>query len=192
MESINASRRPTPDYVHPSRSLRKIPGKICFGYDGTTTRSGVLLIVEERLDLSSDLGKFFLDMGSLVEKLGRDARFGGELVATVIDDIGVVGLATSVPGKQVGGVGCNVRERVLSGDSDHVSLEFLGLDLSDRIGRVVGRLKGDQVCHQATNMWGCHGCSGDSVSGIFAADPGGENVETGSEDVSTLFPLAFE
>ena len=35
-------------------------------------------------------------------------------------------------------------------------------------------------------MWGCHGCTGDSIGGIFAALPGGEDVQARSEDVITF------
>lgn len=68
-----------------------------------------------------------------------DGLLGG--VATLLDDLGVVGRASTVPGEDVLGVAWDVRESTDGGNGDQVGLELLGCDISDSIGGVLSRLE---------------------------------------------------
>jgi hypothetical protein len=76
-----------------------------------------------------------------------------------------------------------------------------GESLSVRRGRQAGRrdgriekgrvesgsaVNGDEVGHEPGDVRGGHGRSGDGVGGGVASGPGGEDVESGSEDVDAL------
>lgn len=118
-----------------------------------------------------------------------DARRGSsavDLVATSLNNLLVVAAATTVPGEQVGGVGGNVGESVLSSDGDEVLLELLGGDGSKGVLGVLSGLEGKVVGQETGNMGRGHGGTGDGVDGVLAALPGGLNVQTGGEDVSAL------
>lgn len=67
-------------------------------------------------------------------------------------------------------------------------LELLGCDLGDSIGGVGRWLKGKEVGEETADVWRGHGGTRDGVCGILAADPGGEDVEARSEDISALRP----
>jgi len=86
----------------------------------------------------------------------------------------------------VGGVGGNVIQGTRGGDGDESLLELLGGKLTDGIGRVGRGLEGDVVGQQTSNVGRGHGGARDGVDGVLAADPGGEDVQAGSEDVSAL------
>lgn len=107
-------------------------------------------------------------------------------VTTLLDDLSVVGRASTVPGKDVLGVTGNIREGTDSGNRDQVGLELLGGDISDGIGRVLGRLKRQHVGKETSDMGRGHGGTRDGVGSVLRADPGGENVEAGGEDVIAL------
>lgn len=118
-----------------------------------------------------------------------DARRGSslvDLVATSLNNLLVVAAATTVPGEQVGGVGGNVGESILSGDGDDVLLELLGGDGGKGVLGVLSGLKREVVGEETSNVGRCHGGTRDGVDGVLGADPGGLNVQTGSEDVSAL------
>lgn len=57
------------------------------------------------------------------------------------------------------------------------------LDASHNRGWRGEVLKSDQVGGEACNVGGSHGGSRDGVLGVRAANPGGENVNTGSKDI---------
>ena len=86
----------------------------------------------------------------------------------------------------VGGVGRDVSQNALGSDSDERLLELLGSDLRNSVGRVRLGLEGDVVGQQTSNVRRGHGGSGDGVDGVLAANPSGEDVQTGGEDVSAL------
>lgn len=86
----------------------------------------------------------------------------------------------------VRGVGGNVSKSTLGGNSDDVLLQLSRSKLLDSEGRVRGGLEGDKVGKQASNVRRGHGSAGDDVGGVVAANPGGQDVETRSEDVSAL------
>jgi hypothetical protein len=110
----------------------------------------------------------------------------GRLVATLLDDGAVVGSSTTVPGEDVGGVAGDIGKSTLSCDGDEVSLELLGADISNSEGRVLGRLEGEHVGKETSNVRRSHRGTGDGVDGVLAADPGGLDVKTGGEDVVAL------
>ena len=127
--------------------------------------------------------------GLLKLRDGRDLvrlGLGVGLVAASLDDGRVVAAATTVPGEEVGGVTGHVGEGTDGGNLEEVGLHLLGGDLSERVLRVAGRLEREVVGEKAANVGRGHGSARDGVGGILAADPGGENAETGSEDVSAL------
>lgn len=86
----------------------------------------------------------------------------------------------------VGGVGGNVSESALGGDGDDVLLQLSRSKLLNSECRVRGGLEGDKVDQQASNVRRGHGSARDDVGGVVAANPGGQDVETRSEDVSAL------
>jgi hypothetical protein len=107
-------------------------------------------------------------------------------VATLLDDLGVVGRTTTVPGQDVLGVAWDVRESTDGSDGDEVSLELLGGDVGNGVGRVLGRLERQHVGKETGNVGRSHGGTGDGVGGVLRADPGGQDVETRGEDVVAL------
>lgn len=119
-----------------------------------------------------------------------DFNLGGwclrNLETALVDDVGVVGLATSVPGEDVGSAAGDIGESSLSGNRDEVALELLRSDVCNSIGRVLGWLERQHVGEETSNMRRCHGGTGDGVDGVLAADPGRLDVETGSKDVVAL------
>lgn len=139
-------------------------------------------------ELISNLLLDLRDGGNGDGVLGRlllGGTFGG-LVTTLVDNLTVVGRATTVPGEDVGGVGGNVRESTDGTDGNEVSLQLLGGDVSDSVGRVLGGLKGEVVGQETSNVGRGHGGTRDGVGGVLRADPGGKDVETGGEDVIAL------
>lgn len=80
----------------------------------------------------------------------------------------------------------NVSKNAGGSDSDEGVLELLGGDLLNSESRVGSRLERDVVGQQTGNVGRGHGGSGDGVDGILAADPGGQDVQARSEDVSAL------
>jgi len=109
-----------------------------------------------------------------------------DLVATSLNNLLVVAAATTVPGKQVGGVRGDVGEGVLGGNGDEVLLELLGGDGSKSVLGVLSRLEGEVVGQETSNVRRGHGGTRDGVDGVLGADPGGLNVQTGGEDISAL------
>ncbi len=107
-------------------------------------------------------------------------------VATLLNNLGVVGRATTVPGKDVLGVARDVGKSTDGGDRDEVSLELLGGDVGDSVGRVLGRLERQHVGKETSNVGRSHGGTRDGVGGVLRADPGGQDVETRGEDVVAL------
>ena len=89
-------------------------------------------------------------------------------------------------GAYVRGVRGNVRESTLGSNGDDGSLELLGGHLGNGKGRVLGGRQGDVVGQETGNVGGGHGGSGDGVDGVLAASPGGQDVQTRSEDISAL------
>lgn len=65
-------------------------------------------------------------------------------------------------------------------------LQLLGRDVSDSISRVGCWLERQEVSEETTNVRRSHRGARDGVGGVFAADPGRLNVETGGEDVGAL------
>lgn len=86
----------------------------------------------------------------------------------------------------VGSVGRDVRKSTLGSNGDQSLLQLLRGDVGHSEGRVLRGLEGEEVGQQTSNVGRGHRGSGDSVDGILAADPGGENVKTGSEDIVAL------
>lgn len=109
-----------------------------------------------------------------------------DLVATSFNNLLVVAAATTVPGKQVGGVRGDIGEGILGSNGDEVLLELLGGDGSESILGVLSGLEREVVGQETSNVRRSHGGTGDGVDGLVSADPGGNNVQTGSEDVSAL------
>jgi hypothetical protein len=152
---------------------------------------------DEVLDLVGELGNLLGegvtlgvelvagDLG-LVLNLLEHGRAVGSLVTTLLDNGGVVGSSTAVPGEDVGGVAGDIGEGTLGGNGDQVSLELLGADVRNSEGGVLGRLEGKHVGKKASNVRRSHRGTGDGVDGVLAADPGGLDVETGGEDVVAL------
>jgi hypothetical protein len=128
--------------------------------------------------LASDLG-----LGLNLLEHGRGASDG---VATLLDNGSVVGLSTTVPGKDVLSVAGNVGKSTLGGDGHKVSLKLLRGDIRDSKGRVLSGLKRKEVGEKASDVRRGHRGTGDGVDGVLAADPGGLDVEAGSEDVVAL------
>lgn len=144
-------------------------------------------------ELSNLLGKVLtlrvnLAAGNLGLRLDLLEHGGtvGSLVATLLDDGAVVGSSATVPGEDVGSVAGDVGESTLGGDGDEVGLKLLRADISDSEGRVLGRLEGEHVGKEASNVGRSHRGTGDGVDGVLAADPGGLDVETRGEDVVAL------
>ena len=139
------------------------------------------------LELISDLLLDLRDGGDSDGVLGGllGGTLGG-LVATLFNDLGVVGRTTAVPGEDVGGVGGNIRESTKGSDGNEVGLELLGCDVSDSVGRVLSRLEGEVVGQETSNVGRGHRCSRDGVGGVLRANPGGQDVQTGGEDVVAL------
>ena len=86
----------------------------------------------------------------------------------------------------VRGVGGNVSKGTGGGDLNESLFELLGSDLSNSVGGVGGGLQGDVVGQKTSNVGGSHGGSRNGVDSVVAADPGGQNVQTRSKDVSAL------
>jgi hypothetical protein len=86
----------------------------------------------------------------------------------------------------VGGVGGNVRQSTRGGNLNESILQLLGSDLLNSEGRVIGGLEGDVVGQQTGNVGGGHGGTRDGVDGVLAADPGRQDVQARSKDVSAL------
>lgn len=152
---------------------------------------------DEVLDLLSELGDLVGELVTLrVDLLAGDLglrldllEHGGAasgLVATLLNNGRVVGLSTTVPGEDVGGVARNIGKSTNSGDRDESSLELLGADISDSEGRVLGGLEGKKVGKETSNVGRGHRGTGDGVDGVLAANPGGLDVKTGSKDVVAL------
>jgi hypothetical protein len=117
------------------------------------------LLIDELVDLLGELLGLGAKLLSASGKLARDnldlllngvldvlnARRGSsavDLVAASLNNLLVVAAATTVPGEQVGGVGGNIGESVLSSDGDEVLLELLGGDGSKSVLGVLGGLEG--------------------------------------------------
>lgn len=133
----------------------------------------VILDLSERWDGDAELGLLFL--GGLLDS-----------VATLLNNLSVVGRATTVPGKDVLGVAWDVRESTDGSDGDEVGLELLGGDVGDSVGRVLGRLERQHVGKETSNVGRGHGGTRDGVGGVLRADPGGQDVESRGEDVVAL------
>jgi hypothetical protein len=155
------------------------------------------LASDEVLDLLSQLGDFVSNLvGLRVDLLGSDLGLrlhllddGGvvsDCVAAILDDGGVVGHSATVPGEDVGGVAGNIGKSALSRNGDEVGLELLRADIRDSEGRVLSGLKRQEVGEKTSNVGRGHRGTRDSVDGVLAADPGGLDVKTGSEDVVAL------
>lgn len=144
-------------------------GAKLLGTSGQLARDEVDLLLDSVLDL-------------------LDTRRGSslDLVATSLNNLLVVAAATTVPGEQVGGVGGNVGESILSSNGDKVLLELLGSDGSKGVLRILSGLKREVVGEETSNMGRGHGGTRDGVDGVLGSDPGRLNVQTGSEDVSAL------
>lgn len=99
----------------------------------------VTLDLGERRDGDGELGLLLLD--SLLDR-----------VATLLNNLGVVGRATTVPGEDVLGVAWDIRESTDGGDGDEILLELLGGDIGDSIGRVLARLKRQHVGEETSNV----------------------------------------
>ena len=160
------------------------------------------------LDMAVDGTKLLTKVLSLVDHLVKgDLRcISSSVVATVGNNLGVVGGATAVPGKElkeivsmvflivlwsrkttyVRSVRWDVVKSTLGSDANEVLLELLGSDVCDSKGRVFGRLERDKVGQQASNVRGSHRGTRDGVDGVLAASPGGQNVQTRGEDVGAL------
>jgi hypothetical protein len=134
----------------------------------------VILDLGERGNGDAEL-RLLLLLGSLLDG-----------VATLLKNLSVVGRATTVPGKDVLGVAWDIRESTNGSDRDEVSLELLGGDVGDSVGRVLGRLERQHVGKETSNVRGGHGGTRDGVGGVLRTDPGGQDVETGGEDVVAL------
>lgn len=89
-------------------------------------------------------------------------------------------------GTYVGGIAGNIAQSILSSDSDELLLELGGGDLRNGVGRVRGRLKRQEVGKKTSNVGRGHRGTRDLVGGVLAANPGGQNVEAGGEDVVAL------
>jgi len=134
--------------------------------------------VEGLLSVVDDAANALIDSGLL--------SLDTSLVATLGNDLGVVGGTTTVPGEKVGGVRGDVSKGALSGDVNKSGLELLGGDIGDGIGGVLGGCQGDVVGQQTGDVRRCHGGAGNGVGGMLATNPGGEDVQTRGEDVSAL------
>jgi hypothetical protein len=135
----------------------------------------VILNLGERGDGDAELGLFLVLLSSLLDS-----------VATLLNNLSVVGRTTTVPGEDVLGVAWDVRESTDGSDGDEVSLELLGGDVCDSVGRVLGRLERQHVGKETSNVGRGHGGTRDGVGGVLRADPGGKDVETRGEDVVAL------
>ena len=135
----------------------------------------VILNLGERGDGDAELGLLLVLLSSLLDS-----------VATLLNDLSVVGRATTVPGEDVLGVAWDVRESTDGSDGDEVSLEFLGGDVGDSVGGILGRLERQHVGKETSNVGRSHGGTRDGVGGVLRADPGGKDVETRGEDVVAL------
>lgn len=156
------------------------------------------LLGDEALNLVGELGNLVCELIALgvdlvtgnlglgLDLLEQAVEAGRDLVATLLDDGGVVRLATAVPGEDVCGVAGDVRESALGGDGDQVGLELLRGDIRDSEGRVLGRLEGEEVGEETSNVRRGHGGTGNGVHGVLAADPGRLDVKTGGKDVVAL------
>jgi hypothetical protein len=158
-----------------------------------------LELVELTANLVGGTASSLLSLLELIGKLLlnlRDRRNGDgvrrlllsslRLVATVLNNLGEVLGTTTVPGENVFGVGGNVRESTDSTDGDEVGLELLGSDIRNSVGRVLGRLQRQVVGQKTSNVGRSHRGTRDGVGGMLRADPGGQDVETGGEDVIAL------
>lgn len=115
---------------------------------------------------------------------GRGHLLG--LVTTGSDNLGEVAAATTVPGEEVGGVGGDAGECVLSSDRDEGRLELLGGNGSDRVLGVLSGLKREVVGKETGDMGRSHGGTRDGVDSVLGSDPGGLNAQTRGEDISAL------
>lgn len=106
------------------------------------------------LEVTLDLGEGRDSDGELGLLLLLGSLLGG--VTTLLNNLGVVGRATTVPGENVLGVAWDIRESTDGSDGDEVLLELLGGDVGDSIGRVLGRLKRQHVGEETSNVGGCH------------------------------------
>jgi hypothetical protein len=86
----------------------------------------------------------------------------------------------------IGGVGGNVGQSTGGGDLNEGILQLLRGDLLGSEGRVIGGLEGDVVGQQTGNVGGGHGGTRDGVDSVLAADPGRQDVQARSKDVSAL------
>jgi hypothetical protein len=141
-------------------------------------------------DFSGDHVEVILN--SLLQKFNGGGQLGGLLgilpgiVAAGLDDGGVVGRSTSVPCKDVLSVRWDVRQSTLGTNADDVLLQLLGSDLSNSVGRVLGRLERQVVGQKTSDVWGSHGSTRDGVDCILGTNPGGLNAQAGGEDVVAL------
>jgi hypothetical protein len=141
------------------------------------------------LSLLELIGELLLDLrdrrdGDGVRRLLLLSSLG--LVATLLNNLAEVAGTTTVPGENVLGVGGNVREGTGGTDGDEVGLELLGSDIRNSVGRVLGWLHRQVVGQKTSNVGRSHRGTRDGVGGVLRADPGGQDVETGSEDVIAL------
>lgn len=86
----------------------------------------------------------------------------------------------------VGSVSGNIRQSANSSNGKEVCLQLLGCDVGNSVGRVLGRLKREEVGKETSDVGRGHRGTGDGVDGVLAANPGGLDVETGSKDVIAL------
>jgi hypothetical protein len=142
------------------------------------------------LGLHELIGNLLLDLGDGGDGDGVARRLLGgtlgRLVATLLDDLGVVGRSSTVPGEDVRSAGGNVREGTDGTDSDEVSLKLLGGDVSDSVGRVLSGLEREVVSQKTSDVGRRHGGTRDGVGGVLRANPGGKDVKTGGKDVVAL------
>lgn len=108
----------------------------------------------------------------LLRKVLGDLR-AGNLVTTLVNNVGEVGRTTTVPGENVLSVAWNIRESSDGTNGDEVRLELLWGDVGNGVGGALGWLQGKQVGEEASNVRRGHGSTGDGVDGVLAADPGG-------------------
>lgn len=92
-----------------------------------------LHLVLKVLDLLSEVGSHVGDLGA--------GRLALALVTTLVDNIGEVGRATTVPCENVLGLAWDIRENTDSTDGDEMTLELLGCDVGNSIGGALSWLE---------------------------------------------------
>ena len=139
---------------------------------------GLLGLLEVGLELREgrDVGlRLVLLLGNLLDS-----------VAALLNNLGVVGGATTVPGEDVGSVAGHVRKSTDGGDGNQVGLELLGCDVGNSVSRVLGGLERQHVGQETSNVRRSHRGTRDGVGGVLRANPGRKNVKTWGKDVVAL------